>query len=98
METGYVALACGNQGGRGRTLGECKKKPVSKGSNLIKRRLSHLPRLPHKPVRKKIAALKRGPSLQSMKERELTGLLETAQDGLRCSSNRGMISTKLQGR
>ena len=72
--------------------------PFRQGSTLIKRRLSHLPRLPHKPVRKKIAAPKRGPSFQSMMERELTGLLEPVQDGLRCSSNRGMISTKLQGR
>ena len=65
---------------------------------MTKPRLSHLPRLPHKPVRKKVEAVKRAPSLQDAMERELLDLFETAQDGLRCSSSRGMISTKLQGR
>jgi hypothetical protein len=65
---------------------------------VLKPRLSHLPRLPHKPVRKKVAAMKRGISLHDAIEREMAELLQAPQDGLRCSSSRGMISTKLQGR
>ncbi len=70
---------------------------------MIKRRLSHLPRLPHKPKPKKTTATKRTPSLQKHIERELAegelfNALDGVHDGLRCSSNRGMISTKLQGR
>ena len=65
---------------------------------VIKPRLSHLPRLPHKPVRKKRQAAKRPPSMHDKMERELSELFEGAQEGQRCSSSRGMISTKLQGR
>lgn len=65
---------------------------------MIKRRLGHLPRLPHKPKPKKATAPKRTPSLTERVERELLEALNGAQDDLRCSSNRGMISTKLQGR
>lgn len=65
---------------------------------MIKRRLNHLPRLPHKPKPKKSTAAKKTPSLQDLTERELMDNLGGAQDGLRCSSSRGMISTKLQGR
>jgi hypothetical protein len=65
---------------------------------VIKRRLSHLPRLPHKPKPKKATAAKRNLSLHDLAERELIEALDGAHDGLRCSSNRGMISTKLQGR
>ncbi len=65
---------------------------------VLKPRLSHLPRLPHKPVRKKVVAIKRAASLHDAIEREMLELLQTTQDDLRCSSSRGMISTKLQGR
>ena len=65
---------------------------------MIKRRLSHLPRLPHKPKPKRTTAAKRTLSLQERAERELMEALDGAQEGLRCSSNRGMISTKLHGR
>ena len=65
---------------------------------VIKPRLSHLPRLPHKPLRKKVQTAKRPPSMHDKMERELSELLEADQDGKRCSSSRGMISTKLQGR
>lgn len=65
---------------------------------MIKRRLGHLPRLPHKPKPKKPNAAKRPASPHDRTERELLDALDHTQDGLRCSSNRGMISTKLQGR
>jgi hypothetical protein len=61
-------------------------------------RLSALPRLPHKPQRKKTADRKAGPSFDQRVEQELADLLQGSQDGRRCSSRRGMISTKLQGR
>lgn len=61
-------------------------------------RLRFLPRLPHKPVRKKVDERKRGPSFDSLIEEEIACLVESDQSPLRCSSRRGMISTKLQGR
>lgn len=65
---------------------------------MIKRRLGHLPRLPHKPKPKKSSGSKRSASLQDRVERELLEALDSTHDGLRCSFNRGMISTKLHGR
>ena len=65
---------------------------------MTQRRLGHLPRLPHKPKPKRPVATKRARSLGEAADRELMDLLDAIQDGKRCSSNRGMISTKLQGR
>lgn len=63
-----------------------------------KRRLGHLPRLPHKPKPKKSNGAKRPVSSHNRIERELLDALDPVHDGLRCSFSRGMISTKLQGR
>ena len=65
---------------------------------MIQRRLRHIPRPPHNPRPKKPGEPKRGPSLSKAIARELAQIVPESQDGLRCSPNRGMISTKLQGR
>jgi hypothetical protein len=63
-----------------------------------KRRLKHMPQLPHKPTVKKVAIKKRSLGLVEALEREIERLALDDHAGRRCSSNRGMISTKLQGR
>jgi hypothetical protein len=70
---------------------------------VIKLRLKHLPQLPHKPIRKKVIGRKHPGSMVELVERELERLAleDHVAGGLvsgRCSSSRGMISTKLQGR
>lgn len=61
-------------------------------------RLQSLPRLPHKPVRKKPEARKRGPDFEALIDAELVAEVRDTQPPRLCSSSRGMISTKLQGR
>lgn len=61
-------------------------------------RLRAMPRLPHKPVRKKVDERKRGPSFDTLLDEEVAALLSGDQPRPKCSIKRGMISTKLQGR
>jgi len=68
----------------------------------VNKRLHQLPRAPHNQRPKKPSPAKKVPSWSRAIEREIDRLLNAQQtpdqDGLRCSPNRGMISTKLQGR
>jgi len=73
---------------------------VSMGSERLhlKQRLRQQPRPPHNQRPKKQPTAKKSGSWSKAFEHELARLLSSPQDGLRCSPNRGMISTKLHGR